>query len=369
MRACISGVLLGFSKAFYLVTAFVEGQSGGMTQATTPSAISLPNGIEIFRAGTHVSDEGETYVFTAQDLADIAASYKPELKEAPLTVGHPESDRPAYGWVESVSVDGDVLLMTTRQVEAQFAQMVADGRFKKRSACFYPPNSPNNPTRGKWYLRHVAFLGAQPPAVAGLKDIQFQDGEDAVRFSDFCDGGKKPPTPLAEIDMSKELQEQLEAARAEAEKAKAEAEQARKEAEAERAKSVAFAEQARADRKAGFVAFAEAQIDAGKLLPKDKEMAVNTLQVLADVKPVQFSEGDTTRTVSHAQWLQELISNGPTKVAFGEFAPVQPQTTVQPGGAKGKTDAEIDTAAQQYARQHKVSYAEALGAVTASFTA
>ena len=64
--------------------------------------------------------------------------------------------------------------------------MVQAGRFKKRSASFYPPQAPNNPTPGKWYLRHVAFLGAQPPAVAGLKDIQFSedDAGGAVCFSE-----------------------------------------------------------------------------------------------------------------------------------------------------------------------------------------
>lgn len=346
-----------------------------MTQTATPQPASLPDGIEIFRAGTHVADNGDRHVFTPKDIADIAALYQPGLREAPLTVGHPETDRPAYGWVKAARVSSDgVLSITPHQVEPQFAEMVQSGRFKKRSACFYPPNSPHNPTPGHWYLRHVAFLGAQPPAVAGLRDIQFQDGADAVRFSDAAAGDA--PTTTPEIDpMSKELQEQLDkanadlaAANAATDAAKAAAAAAKQEADAAKAKATQFAEQARADRKAGFVAFAEAQVKAGKLLPKDKDMAVNTLDALADVKPVQFSEGDTTRTVSHVQWLQELIGGGENKVAFGEFAPAG-QTAAQAGTAKGKSDAEIDVAAQQYARQHKVSYAEALGAVTTSFTA
>ena len=40
-----------------------------------------------------------------------------------------------------------------------------------------------------------------------------------------------------------------------------------------------------------------------------------------------------------------------------------------PGSARGKSDQEIDQAAQAYMRQHKVQYAEALMAVTATFTA
>src|SRR5690606_2877795 len=100
------------------------------------------------------------------DLEAIAAGYDPALHEAPLTVGHPAHDRPAYGWVGAVQVMPDGrLAITPRDVEPQFAEMVAARRFPKRSAAFYPPTHPKNPTPGRWYLRHVGFLGAQPPAI------------------------------------------------------------------------------------------------------------------------------------------------------------------------------------------------------------
>jgi hypothetical protein len=47
--------------------------------------------------------------------------------------------------------------------------MVRRGLFKKRSAAFY-----NDGT-----LRHVGFLGAMPPAVKGLADVAFAEGETA----------------------------------------------------------------------------------------------------------------------------------------------------------------------------------------------
>ena len=97
-------------------------------------------------------------------------------------------------------------------------------------------------------------------------------------------------------------------------------------------------------------------------------MVVATLEVLADAQPVEFAEGDTTRKVSPAQWLQDLIAKAPPAVSFGEFAP-RSATQVQPGAAQGKSDAEIDQAARAYMRQHKVDYSEALGAVTSSCTA
>lgn len=343
-----------------------------MSQQATQSTAKLPAGIEIFRPGRHIDDQGVAHNFSDADVAGMASSYNPALREAPLTVGHPKDNLPAYGWVKAVGRNADgVLTITPHNVEPQFAEMVAARRFPKRSASFYPPAAPNNPTPGHWYLRHVAFLGAQPPAIAGLKDIQFSDGDSggAVSFSEPVSA--QPSTTQEPDDMT--LEEQLAKAKADlqaANTAKAQAEAdaatAKKAASDAQAQAASFAEQARADRKAGFVSFAEAQVTAGKLLPKDKDMAVATLELLADAKPVEFAEGDATRKVSPAQWLQSLITDGKPVVSFGEFAGARGQLTT--GTAKGKTDAEIDTEASNYMRQHKVSYAEALTAVTTSFT-
>lgn len=343
--------------------------------ATTPptsKAATLPAGIEIFRAGTHIDDQGTSHVFSDADVAGMAASYNPATREAPLTIGHPEHNLPAYGWVQSVGRNAaGVLTINPHKVEPQFAEMVAAGRFTKRSASFYPPSAPNNPTPGKWYLRHVAFLGAQPPAIAGLKDIQFSE-DDAGGAVSFSEPVTADPSTQEPDDMSKELQAQLDEANAKLKaeqeatsKLKAEKEASDKAATDAQAAAASFAERAKADRKAGFVSFAEAQIKAGTLLPKDKEMAVATLDMLADAQPVEFSEGDTTKKVSPAQWLQDLITSAKPVVDFSEFAG---GATPVHGSAKGKTDAEIDQAARGYMQQHKgVNYADALTAVT-SFT-
>ena len=340
--------------------------------ATAPASVKLPDGIEIFRPGRHLDDRGIAHHFSEADVDVMAASYNPALREAPLTVGHPKDNLPAYGWVKAVSRNAaGVLAITPHNVEPQFAEMVADKRFPKRSASFYPPQAPNNPTPGKWYLRHVAFLGAQPPAIAGLKDIQFSE-DDAGGAVSFSEIEPAPSTPQESLSMTeaeiKAMQEQLAAEKKAREKAEADAAESKKKADTAQAETASFAERARADRKAGFVSFAETQVEAGRLLPKDKAMAVATLDALADAQPVEFAEGDTTRKVSPAQWLQDLIAKAQPSVSFGEFAPGHVSGQVQPGAAKGKSDAEIDKAAKDYARQHKVDYAEALTAVTTSFT-
>lgn len=332
-------------------------------QSSSPSA-SLPAGIEIFRQGRHTDDAGVVRDFTAADLQRMAQAYDPSQREAPLTVGHPAHNLPAYGFVQRLVVnDAGRLAMDPHQVEPQFAEMVQAGRFKKRSAAFYSPQHPNNPKPGAWYLRHVAFLGAQPPAVSGLKDIEFSegDGEGLVYFSETSTTQEPDP-------MDKELQAQLDAANVAKKKAEDDAAAARLEAANAKKEVAAFAEAQRQERHTAFVSFAESQVKAGKVLPKDQTMLVRVLDDLATLQPVEFAEGDATRKVAPAQWLQDLIANVKPVVAFGEFAPGGAGAAVGgEGGAKGKTDAEIDAAAKVYARQKSVSYAEALNAVT-SFT-
>lgn len=347
-----------------------------MSKATTPpNTQSLPAGIEIFRAGRHVDDSGNAHEFTDQDVADMAASYQPALSEAPLTVGHPKDNLPAYGWVQRLVKTGASLLMDSHQVEPQFAEMVQAKRFKKRSASFYPPHSPNNPTPGKWYLRHVAFLGAQPPAIKGLKDFQFSESaDDAVSFSEVVASSEAQTHLNAGGDDQEKhrmnLEEQLAAANADKVKLQADKEAAEQRANAAEQQAASFAEKAKSDRRASYVSFADAQVKSGHLLPKDKLVAVEMMERLADANdgaPVEFSEGNTTHKVDPVTWLQGLIANRTAPVQFGEFAAAKLANGVAPGSAVGKSDAEVHAAAKAYQLQHKVDYAEGLRAVT--FTA
>jgi hypothetical protein len=158
-------------------------ESGSGAVEFKEAAQTLTEPIEIFHAGTRPADNGKVYTITAADLAAAAAAYNPALHEAPLTLGHPLNDRPAYGWVNGLEATTDgTLLMRAGQVDPAFAESVKAGRYKKRSASFYAPGDPVNPTPGTWYLRHVAWLGAQPPAVKGLTDVAFGASDAAVTF-------------------------------------------------------------------------------------------------------------------------------------------------------------------------------------------
>jgi len=137
--------------------------------------------IEIFRGGKQVDSRGNEH--DGDEVIDQAlASFNVEEHEPPLTVGHPEDNSPAFGWVEGLKdtvKDGvKVLMAKFRQVVPEFEDMVKKGLFKKRSASFYPDGR----------LRHVGFLGAAPPAVKGLAGLKFKDPAEAVTF-DFYDAG------------------------------------------------------------------------------------------------------------------------------------------------------------------------------------
>lgn len=136
--------------------------------------------IEIFKPVANAkSMEGVGVTLTAQDLQAIAANYDTAVHEAPLTIGHPTHDAPAYGWAKALSFSDGALWADAEQSE-QLQGLVAQGHYKKVSASFYRPDAPSNPTPGKWALRHIGFLGAQPPGIKGLKAVSFADGEAGV---------------------------------------------------------------------------------------------------------------------------------------------------------------------------------------------
>lgn len=134
--------------------------------------------IEIFRGGRQVDSAGVAHDGDAM-IDTAVAAFSAAKHEPPLVVGHPKDNSPAFGWTEAlksvVRLDGTkVLLAKFKEVAPEFEELVKAGRYKKRSAAFYPDGS----------LRHVGFLGAVPPAVKGLADLQFAEGK-PVSFEFF----------------------------------------------------------------------------------------------------------------------------------------------------------------------------------------
>lgn len=329
--------------------------------------------IHISSPGTHVDSAGREWTFTEADFAASAAAYDPARHEAPIVVGHPRHDLPAYGWVKSLAAGADGLTADPAQVDAAFSELVQAGRFKKISASFFPPASPHNPVPGVWYLRHVGFLGAQPPAVKGLRQVEFADGDDDIVTVEFGEvspwtlksffqglrdwflvnqgqdtADRVVPAYLAEeMDMAarreaEEDQHKLAGAampapmfsepNPEEDQPMSDADKARlaeleaKQAELD-AKDAQFAEREQklkdkeaAAQRAEIEAFVAGQVKAGRVLPAEQAGMVAFMASVGADDVVEFAEGDATVSKPAAEWLRGFVAGLPVRVEFSELA-------------------------------------------------
>lgn len=331
--------------------------------------------LAIFKTGTHTATNGSAMIASAEMLKGVADNYQPATHEAPAVIGHPKDNHPAYAWAESLSFDeGEgVLYANFSQVEPQFAQLVKDGRFKKRSASFYPPNHPSNPTPGTAYLRHVGFLGAQPPAVKGLKDFtDFSDLADlpTYEFTEFSnptnqDQKENPMDPKDEKDTTNNgantaaedtKQAEKQAALDAKEKALAEKESAIAAREAE------FDKREQDLKENDFSEFADTLIKKGQLVPAEKNAVISVMMDLdgAD-KTFDFAENGAVKQKTSVDVLKGVLGRLSTTVDFSERShddpnhASRPQHNIDPKA----TDDELDKQITDFAEANKISYAEA----------
>lgn len=131
---------------------------------------------EVFKAGLHTDANGNEREWTEEDLNAIVEKYNNQLPDerhdAPVVIGHPVNNSPAYAWVEQLKKNGDTIEAKFSQIDPQFEELIKEGRYKKVSIALYPD----------MMLRHVGFLGAVPPAVKGLKDSEFSGDKQFISF-------------------------------------------------------------------------------------------------------------------------------------------------------------------------------------------
>lgn len=303
------------------------------TAAAAPPAAASPHQLHIFRAGRHTASCGRTMDFSAADLAAAAAAYSPDVHEAPIVIGHPTHDAPAWGWVRGLQATAEGLTATTTELDAQFAEMVQAGRFKKISASFYLPDAPTNPTPGRLYLRHVGFLGAQPPALKGLRPVEFADAADAliVNFEDAASAPEPTPAPTPNPSNPSNSSPATPATSAAADGAASAAVHVASSAElaaqnAQLLQRIAALEAAAAaaaarEHHAANAAFAEGLVQRGQLPAAQRSTALavlNAAQSLGTATTVDFGEGRPAQGLHAA--LRQLLSALPASVSFGEFA-------------------------------------------------
>lgn len=330
--------------------------------------------LQIFRPGKHLSADGRDVTITAAQLQAAAEAYDPKLHEAPITIGHPKGSAPAFGWLsklhfsETGGLEADPI-----QVDQALTDAIKRGQFKHVSASFYEPDAPQNPKPGVYYIRHLAFLGAQPPAVKGLRQVEFAEGEKGVvEFGDalwaswtigtaarlfrrlrdafIAERGvekadellppydvealeraaaeessrakESPAFSEPEQDMDKNELERREAAIATREQTIAQ-----KEASfAERETRVTAAE--RAARRQGFVEFLDSLVKEGRFLPVHKDGVVAFMESLPEAGTIEFGEGDKKQAPKTVDFLQGYLKAQPKIVNFDEIAPAKTGVTI-----------------------------------------
>lgn len=385
------------------------GNVSGLTAialVATMATMKTNKPIQIFKAGKHTPMSGAALSFSETDLAATAAAYDPAKHEAPLVCGHPRHDDPAYGWVGKLSFADGALEADPTQVDPAFAEMVGKGAYKKISASFYSPDSTSNPVPGVYYLRHVGFLGAMPPSVKGLRNPSFADAEEGiVEFSEWDDvdnaglwrslrdwfigkfGQDEADKALSGYAIkSLEQSAQTELTKSQTaevpapaftekgsnvtpeEKAALEAENAQLKKQLSDAAARDKATKA-ATHHAENASFAEGLVAAGTLLPAHKDVIVASLDQLgAGEQVVEFGEGDSKKPLVDA--LKTMLTDMPKLVNFGEAAGAEKpaQGTVDfaaPAGyAVDGERLELHHKALAHQAQHKVTYGEALSAVS-----
>lgn len=377
--------------------------------------------IHISKPGKFKSAEGVDIEITPAILAEVAQTYNQPQFEAQLVLGHPRMDAPSFGGVKALSFSADGLHAEAEPTDAA-KELVAKGHYKSVSASFYTPTAPNNPTPGKWHLRHVGLLGATPPAVKGLRALSFSEAEEGVLtfgelpgyagsyiarlFSNFRDWliakeGQDVADrviPSWDVESLRSLSQRAEEkpdtdepqggtpALSFAEPGKAattsqpstqeitpmkttEQLQAELDASNARVQELQAAEEKRVKdaHHAEHLSFAEGLVAAAKWPAAAKDVLVATLDHLAhpqtsDTSVVSFGEGDAAKPLHQA--LREQLQSLPESVSFAEIA--------RKGGGTGGalTNQQVaDRAAAYQARRkdagHNITLSEAIDAVNA----
>jgi hypothetical protein len=340
--------------------------------------------VEIFAGGRQTDSAG--VVHDGDGLIERAVNgFSAAIHEPPLVIGHPETDAPAWGWVRElkrgVRNGVNVLLAKFGQVAPEVEGLVKAGRYKKRSAAFYPDGR----------LRHVGLLGAAPPAVKGLADVAFAGGPAAATFEfesewrlrgigrifgrlreliiekfgveaadrvlaaheieNLATAGLEDPATAASEEVPMPFTEEQVQAKLDAQKrefdqnlaaatAQARADE-RKKADAEFAEKARLA--AREDRRTTIAAWCEGQAAAGKITPAMVKSGLPAFMEALEAESATLTfgekasgEGAAAGASGHTplQWFQKFVEALPPAVTFGELATRAGDVAASDAGAK-----------------------------------
>ena len=217
---------------------------------------ALDGWIDVCRTGTWYDMNGRKAEIDAAVLDGLVSAYA-AADPAPVVVGHPENNAPAFAWVAEIRRSGDRLQARLRDIAPAFRLAVEAGRYVNRSIAFVGTK-----------LRHVGFLGGAAPAVPGLSPTQFADDATAATFLvAWSDAG------------------------------------------------------ARAARRRAAEQAVEPHVAAGRLLPRQRDPATAVMLALMDGgQTVAFAAPDGQVRQKAAETFGGLLAELPVQVHYGELA-------------------------------------------------
>lgn len=334
----------------------------------------------IFKTGIHTDGAGQKKEWTLDDLTRMVETYDPAEHEAPVVIGHPLTNGPAYGWVKKIGIEGDTLWAET-EIVPELDDLLQRGIYKKRSISLYEDGR----------LRHIGFLGATPPAIKGLPDIAFRQEEKAIDLqedmNEFTEEKEEPimtkfwdwltakakeegveiniPPQFSEAEMKATIDAEVAKKVEEATRAKeAEFAEARSKLDAEiAAREKAIREAEAATRRTEIVQFCEGLLTKGTLTPAMMQHGmgmVNFLEQIAAIETtIEFGEGDTKEKQTPVDFMRSFLARLPKAIEFREIAGSDKDT-----GPKGGAGAKLDGLVKEKMKaDQKLTYGAAFAEV------
>lgn len=172
----------------------------------------------VFKAGTWKNTE-----YTNADLQASVNSYNTVKVSAPWVVGHAiVSGDPAAGWVRSLEYVEDEKKVGEIWANSDFNELgqklLDEGLYENKSISFYPKNSAYSPNPDVHFVRHVALLGAEMPALSNLGPVAVVDfaadllEEELLTYDCGCQNKKnyeEDSLKMTEYEMLKRMIEDL----------------------------------------------------------------------------------------------------------------------------------------------------------------
>lgn len=141
--------------------------------------------------GKQKDSSGKTAYLSPSILKELASTYDPGLYESQLVIGHNDDLKamlkgdkaPSFGHIKSVHLENDdTELWGVVELIDEAHEWVERGLYKHVSLAYYEPGNPYGVIEDKHYIRHLALLGATPPAIKGLdRFIKLSEDEEMVK--------------------------------------------------------------------------------------------------------------------------------------------------------------------------------------------